>query len=136
MGVEMSNLAALREKYAQAFDEVLSAQNIFLSDVQTLQEKIGDAKRRTLTYDDNLERELISLRYRVETTCTHSERIMREAGLNRREPDPHNLPTDITPRQALDSMRSMADQGEKLLGDMQVKTLELYRERKKWWKFW
>ena len=61
----MSNLAALREKYAQAFDEVLSAQNIFLSDVQTLQEEIGDAKRRTLTYDDNLERELISLRYRV-----------------------------------------------------------------------
>jgi len=132
----MTDLATLRNVYLQVLDQLSSDQAQYFQTLQILSEEIESAKRQTLANDDGVETTLVALRQRMAATSQESERMLNELGLTRVRQAPNHFPINIGPQQALESMRALIKIGEDFLGDMHEKFLELYRERKKWWKFW
>ncbi len=132
----MTDLATLRNVYVQALEQLSSAQAQYFQTLQILSEEIDSAKRQSLANDDEVEQTLVTLRQRMAAISQESERTLIELGLKRVPQAPNHFPINIAPQQALESMRALIKIGEDLQGDMHEKYLELYRERKKWWKFW
>lgn len=132
----MTDLATLRNVYVQALEQLSSAQAQYFQTLQILSEEIDSAKRQSLANDDEVEQTLVTLRQRMAAISQESERTLIELGLKRVPQAPNHFPINIGPQQALESMRALIKIGEDLQGDMHEKYLELYRERKKWWKFW
>ena len=127
----MSDLNSLRVVISEALDEISSAENVFAETIEQVKDEGLESRQFLLSNDDDLERNLISFRNRVERTFMRSGRALSELRISRRQHQDFIVQNNLNLEEILGNMRAIAIMCEEALAELEETAEKLVIERKK-----